>query len=69
MKTLESFIVHPKTKEQVEAIKAFMNALKIKFEISRDEPYKETFVNEVLESKKRADNGEVTSLKTSELWK
>lgn len=31
MKLSDIFIVHPQTLEQVEALKAFMNALKIKF--------------------------------------
>lgn len=33
MKTHENILVHPQTAEQLEALKAFMKALKIKFEI------------------------------------
>lgn len=37
MKTLNTYIVHPKTKEQASALKAFMEALKIKFEETHKE--------------------------------
>lgn len=37
MKTRDIFIAHPQTSEQVSALKAFMEALKIKFEISKNE--------------------------------
>ncbi len=37
MKKPNTYIVHPKTKEQASALKAFMKALKIKFEKSYKE--------------------------------
>jgi hypothetical protein len=39
MKTKDIFIAHPKKTERVNALKAFMQALKIKFEISEEGPY------------------------------
>ena len=44
MKTESIIIIHPQTDEQVNVIKAFMNALKIKFEISEESPYNPDFV-------------------------
>ena len=60
MKTQESFIAHPTTPEQVNALRAFMQALKIKFEIRKSETYNPDFVDKVLESQKQARDGKVT---------
>ncbi len=43
MKNQDIFIAHPQTSEQVTALKAFMQALKIKFEISKNENYNPDF--------------------------
>ena len=37
---------------QIDALKAFMTALKIKFELTNEKPYNPEFVNKILESKK-----------------
>lgn len=57
MKTQNIFIAHPKTNEQVEALKAFMQALKIKFEISKDTPYNPEFVAKIKKSEKEFKEG------------
>lgn len=67
MKTQNIFIAHPKTKEQVRALKAFMKALQIRFEQSSGDSYNPEFVKKVLESKNEAENGKVTRIKKDEL--
>jgi len=53
---------------QIEAIKAFMKALKIKFEVSKGEsPYNSEFAQKVLESRQQAQSGKVTRIKTEDL--
>jgi hypothetical protein len=39
MKTQDILIVHPSNEEQVTVLKAFLEALKIRFEFSKDEAY------------------------------
>ncbi|MGY6561488.1 MAG: DUF2683 family protein [Luteibaculaceae bacterium] len=67
MKTQEIFIAHPQTSEQVSALKAFMEALKIKFEISKEESYNSEFVEKILESKKQISEGKLTEVKAENL--
>ena len=67
METQEIFIAHPKTSEQVDALKAFMQALKIKFEVSNKDSYNPDFVNKVLESRQQVKEGKVTRVKKENL--
>ncbi len=67
MKTQEIFIAHPQTTEQVNALTAFMKALKIKFEITKDESYNPEFVEKLLESQKQARAGKVIRIKKEDL--
>ena len=67
MRTQDIFIAHPKTAEQVNALQAFMQALKIKFEVSREESYNPEFVEKVLESRQQARDGKVTRVKKENL--
>lgn len=67
MKTQDIFIAHPKTVEQINALKAFMQALKIKFEISTKEDYNPDFVNKILESKKQIAQGKFTDVKQKDI--
>jgi|26BtaG_2_1085354.scaffolds.fasta_scaffold00064_14 hypothetical protein len=67
MKSQEIFIVHPKTSEEVSALKAFMLALKIKFEISSEENYNPKFVAKILESEKQILEGKFTDVKADQL--
>lgn len=53
---------------QIEALKAFMKALKIKFELTKDKsPYNEEFVKKALESRQQAKDGNTTRVKKEEL--
>ena len=67
METQDIFIAHPKTPEQVDALKAFMQALKIKFEVSNADRYNPEFVQKVLESRQEANEGKVSRIKKENL--
>ena len=71
MKTATTIIAHPSTIEQVKALKAFVKALKIKFEINTKEekPYDPDFVEMVLQGDNDFENGNFKMLKTEDLWK
>ncbi|MGE0932384.1 DUF2683 family protein [Peijinzhouia sedimentorum] len=67
MKLQNVFIAHPKTKEQENALKAFMKALKIKFEVTDEVEYNQEFVNEILKSREEGRSGKVTRVKKENL--
>ncbi|MEO7174314.1 MAG: DUF2683 family protein [Saprospiraceae bacterium] len=67
MKTQDILIVHPQTSEQVTALKAFMQALKIKFEISNVEIYNQEFLKKIEESREQVKEGKVTRIKKEDL--
>ena len=71
MKASVTIVTHPTTSEQVEAIKAFVKALKIKFEVKPQEekPYDPAFVEMVLQGDKDFENGNFKVIKTEDLWK
>lgn len=62
MKTDNTFIIHPETKEQENALKAFIKALKMKFEISEGKTYDSEFVAKVEESRVQAYEGKTTKV-------
>ena len=67
MRTQGIFIARPKTAEQVNALQAFMQAMKINFEASKDESYNPDFVEKVLESRQQVKDGKVTRVKKENL--
>lgn len=67
MKTQEIFIAHPQTSEQVSALKAFMQALKIKFEVAKEDTYNPDFVGKIMESKRQIAQGNFTEVKKENL--
>lgn len=67
MKLQNVFIAHPKTTEQENALKAFMKALKIKFEVTDEVEYNQEFVNEILKSREEGRSGKVTRVKKENL--
>jgi pyruvate formate-lyase activating enzyme-like uncharacterized protein len=67
-----SIIAHPEDASQVEAVKAFMTALKIKFEISKNLPYNPEFVEKILQGDKdiKAAKGKKINIEElNNLWK
>jgi len=67
MKIEEVITVHPQTLDQLNALKAFMKALKIKFEISKESSYNPEFVKKILESREQVKNGNVTRVNKEDL--
>ena len=62
---METVIVHPNTKEQTDALTAFLRELKVEFEVSS---YNPEFVSKIKESKKQALEGKTVSLTLDEIW-
>ena len=54
---------------QLDAIKAFMKALKIRFEVQKESPYDKKFVNKILQGEEEFKKGKSKAIKTAELWK
>jgi hypothetical protein len=56
---------------QINALKAMMKALKIKFEISKvkEEKYNPEFVAKIKESKQQFKDGNFSTLTLDEIWK
>ncbi|WP_417601415.1 DUF2683 family protein [Owenweeksia hongkongensis] len=67
MKTENTFIIRPETKEQENALKAFIKALKMKFEISEGKIYDSEFVAKVEESRNQAYEGKTTKVDKGDL--
>ena len=62
----------PTDLSQVEAIKAFMKALKIKFEVTRTEPYDPEFVKKIAQGDNDLKEGKgrkVTVKELNKLWR
>lgn len=72
MKTQDTFIVHPSNEEQLSALKAFLEGLKIKFEISKKETYHPDFVAKIEKARQDYKNGKgrvYTTDQLNALWK
>ena len=67
MKTDNIIIVHPQTDDQMNAIKAFMKALKIKFEVAKENSYNPDFVAKIEKSKKEFENDDFTRVEKNDL--
>ena len=73
MQTQNIFIAHPANAEQVNALKAVLKALKIKFETtSAEKPYNQEFVDKILqgdEDFKAGKGKKMTMEELNSLWK
>ena len=67
MKSQDTIIVHPSNDEQITIIKAFLEALKIKFEFNKEKAYDSSFVDKIHESKQQANEGKVRRVKKENL--
>ncbi len=66
------FKAHAQNGSQIDALKAFMKALKIKFEITNEKPYDTVFVDMVLDAEKDIKKGKgkyISSGEFDDLWK
>ncbi len=61
-------IAHPESKEKMAALKAFMKALKIRFEEDKS-PYSAEFVEKMKRSEEQFIAGDYKAIKTEDLWK
>ena len=63
---------YPTDNTQIDAIKAFMKALKIKFEVSKESPYNQEFVDKIKQGDEDFANGygeKMTIDELNSLWK
>lgn len=67
MKSNNILIAHPKTNEQLKALKAFMEALKIKFEMAKESSYDPEFVAKIKKSRQDFKEGKGTVMTPDEL--
>ena len=74
MKTTGIIIAHPTSDDKLEALKAFMNALHIKFEVRKPgkSPYNPEYVDMILQGDKDLEEGKgekITMEELNKLWK
>jgi hypothetical protein len=61
---METLIVHPDNKEQLNALKAFMKAFKISFE---EKEYDPEFASKIQKSREQVKNGETRIVNITDL--
>lgn len=72
MKTQNILIAHPSNDNELSIIKAFFEALKIKFEVAKSSPYAPEFVDKILQGDadfKAGKGRKVTMDQLNKLWK
>lgn len=66
---METLIAHPKNKEQLTALKAFVKAMKIDFKTEKS-PYNPEFVKEILEGVEERKSGKPgMEIDVENMWK
>lgn len=60
---------YPSNSQQIDAIKAFMKALNIKFEVDKDSPYNPDFVKKIKDSQKQSKEGKTVKIDLDDIWK
>jgi len=69
---MTTITIHPETPEQETALKALAKALKLKFEVSKGQPYDPDFVAKVKKAQQEIKDGKgknVSIEELNELWK
>jgi hypothetical protein len=67
---METVIMHPENKEQLNALKAVAKALKVAFETDKSSPYNPEFVAKILAGEKAKNDGEKgLRVDVENLWK
>jgi hypothetical protein len=64
-----NFRAYTSNSQQIDAIKAFMKALKIKFEVANDSTYNPDFVKKIKNSQKQVDEGKTVKIDLDDIWK
>lgn len=67
MKTENIFIIHPETSEEENALKAFVKALKMKFEVTKKKSYDPEFVDKIKRSEQEFKGGNYTTVEKKDL--
>ncbi len=62
-------IVHPKSSAEIKALKDYMEALNVKFEVFDINPYNSQFVSKILKSKQEFKEGDFVGVKKKDLKK
>ena len=62
-----NIIAYTKDKSEIKAIEAVLNALKIKFEFSKENPYNPKFVKKIKRSETQIRKGKYTSVKKNNI--
>ncbi len=68
MKTI-NITAYTDNSQQIDAIKAFMKALKIKYEVKSESPYDPKFVSKIEESRKQVSTGQTVKIDLDDIWK
>ena len=68
MEIQDVFVAHPQTEAETSALKAIMNALKIKFEVAKESPYHPDFVAKILESRQQIREGQTVTMALNDIW-
>ncbi|HPI12323.1 MAG TPA: hypothetical protein PLK63_14860 [Catalimonadaceae bacterium] len=69
MKASEIIIIHPAGQGKIQALKAFLGAMKIEFEITQKSRYKADFVEKVAVGDKAIKKGKTKSISLDDIWK
>ncbi|WP_035843102.1 DUF2683 family protein [Crocinitomix catalasitica] len=69
MKAEDIYVIQPENEEQANALKAFIKALKMKFEITKVKAYSPEFLEKIKNSKLQHSQGKDKVIKTEDLWK
>jgi hypothetical protein len=64
---MTTFTIHTDDKEHLNALKAMLKALKVKFEVSEDKPFNPEFVAKINQSIKQVKEGKTTKLNMEDL--
>ena len=67
MNTSNITITSSISQDKLEYVKAFLKALKIKFEITKEEAYNEEFVKKIKQGEQDFKNGNTTRIKKEDL--
>jgi len=67
MSTSKTFVIRPENDEQEIALKAFIKALKMKFEVFGEDPYDKAFVRKIEESREDYQKGNYTRIAKEDL--
>ncbi len=69
MKSKNVLIAHPKNEKDLSVIKAFFEALKIKFELVEASPYNSEFVSKIQKSRKQVAESKIVKIALDDIWK